>query len=624
MLFPMGEKTQKFLSRIGIILFVQFAFWFLVAVFILNRPEIKSFLLTDITVIPFAEDRITPMEEKAFPFREGYNSGAKTAIYRIKVPKEKIIQENAALLLPQIRDQATISINGTVIAYPPYSDNGKITISGHHPHLYALPDLSDTTSSLQIDIKADRLDLSTYSLGFFYGPFDNLYSVQKFLILSLIYLPYSLAIAAILVAVFLIALSPMVQSKALIISQIIVLLIFFMRAGYYLLTDMTLSSKALYYYGFLASTALLIASAAMVNEWTQPRGNFRKVFFGCLIITWATLTVLYVAVPYWYYKHMLTAAILEGLVAIPMVGFMLWRLIRSALTGSITDSWVSAILLLGVTSTLGQFLITYSSKAFSVWQYSFSTLSQLAALFISFAIALFMAQRGNILYRTANTAVGLLNVQIESKEQEIEDAYVNIRLKEEQQTLLDERERIMRDMHDGIGGKLSILLAKIRSQTTTNHEVELVLEEGLQDLRLMINALDSSGNTLDEALDKFQTEMMPILTAANISSKWVLDTPLHFIAVNPQNILSLFRVLQEATLNVIRHSQARDYHFQAKNNPDAGTMEITIHDNGIGFSDSRKGGHGINNMRHRIEQLGGTFSIIGNETGTHIYISLPS
>ncbi len=67
---------------------------------------------------------------------------------------------------------------------------------------------------------------------------------------------------------------------------------------------------------------------------------------------------------------------------------------------------------------------------------------------------------------------------------------------ERQQTIAEERQRIMSDMHDGIGGQLISTLSLVEKGSLSSAEVAAVLRECLEDLRLTIDSLEPTDNDL--------------------------------------------------------------------------------------------------------------------------------
>jgi signal transduction histidine kinase len=85
----------------------------------------------------------------------------------------------------------------------------------------------------------------------------------------------------------------------------------------------------------------------------------------------------------------------------------------------------------------------------------------------------------------------------------------------------------------------------------------------------------------------------------------------------------VFRVVQEALTNCVRHSQARSIDVSVTGNDD--WLAIAVHDDGIGFDQARRrSGLGLRGIDERVKELGGTMKISGKAgEGTTLQIRLP-
>ncbi len=86
--------------------------------------------------------------------------------------------------------------------------------------------------------------------------------------------------------------------------------------------------------------------------------------------------------------------------------------------------------------------------------------------------------------------------------------------------------------------------------------------------------------------------------------------------------LSVYRIVNEACRNIVKHSQAKKVFVFVKFNGDK--INVTIADDGVGFNSQKKGKHfGLSFMKERVELLSGEMEIISNERGTSIHIMIP-
>ena len=120
----------------------------------------------------------------------------------------------------------------------------------------------------------------------------------------------------------------------------------------------------------------------------------------------------------------------------------------------------------------------------------------------------------------------------------------------------EERQRFVRDMHDGVGGHLLSLLMRVRADDADSKDVAEELEKGLTDLRLMADSLDHVGADLDVALAAFHRRAAQQLASAGVAFDWSKPQDLSGFAMDARAVLSLYRIIQEALSNCIRHAQA--------------------------------------------------------------------
>lgn len=193
-----------------------------------------------------------------------------------------------------------------------------------------------------------------------------------------------------------------------------------------------------------------------------------------------------------------------------------------------------------------------------------------------------------------------------------------------------ERERVARDLHDGLGGMLAGVKIGLSGWSNTRPEISQD-----SDLHRIIKQLDSSvselrriaRNMVPDTLLKFGLEV-----ALKDLCEFHMREGLH-IAFEPFNLeahmaltvqLSIYRIVQELISNAIKHAQASNIILQCSQN--ANTFFITLEDDGIGFDTAtltEKKGMGLDNLRNRISFLQGHLEIVSApNVGTTVNIEL--
>lgn len=194
----------------------------------------------------------------------------------------------------------------------------------------------------------------------------------------------------------------------------------------------------------------------------------------------------------------------------------------------------------------------------------------------------------------------------------------------------EERRRLRRDLHDGLGpvlGALTLKLDAARNLLATNPEAadRILLDLKAQsqgavaDIRRLVYelrppALDDLG--LASALRQHANQISR-LNGLPITVEMPETLPALPAAVE----VAAFRIVQEGLTNVVRHAKATRCLVRIAIN---GSLDIEISDDGVGLPPDRQTGIGLISMRERAEELGGSFVAgAGPEGGTRIRARLP-
>jgi signal transduction histidine kinase len=190
----------------------------------------------------------------------------------------------------------------------------------------------------------------------------------------------------------------------------------------------------------------------------------------------------------------------------------------------------------------------------------------------------------------------------------------------------DERQRFVRDMHDGVGGQLLGLLIRVRSRKLQMDDVENEIQSGLTDLRLVADALDSVGEDIEEALLTFHSRASAQLQAAGIDFIWTNPGQFYGDGLGTRDILNIYRIMQEALVNTIRHANATFLSIRFEGATGQIARSIVVEDDGRGFDPAAIAfGRGLKNMRRRATSLGAELSLTPgrDNRGARLTLSFP-
>jgi signal transduction histidine kinase len=249
-----------------------------------------------------------------------------------------------------------------------------------------------------------------------------------------------------------------------------------------------------------------------------------------------------------------------------------------------------------------------------------------------FAISLAIVWRR---YVGAIHAVEVVNAGLESqlaaRERELTASHEQLRELERQQTLTAERQRMMQDMHDGIGSSLMSALRMVERGQASTADTALVLKDCIDDLKLAIDSLNPADADLLALLAALRFRLAPRLKAAGITLAWsVRDLP-PLPWLDPQSALHVLRILQEVLTNILKHSQATAIDLATAPQEGGGKGDgvvVRIRDNGSAFvpadvPSAVPTGQGLSNVRHRAQALGGRCRWAAWEGGSEFSLWLP-
>lgn len=200
-----------------------------------------------------------------------------------------------------------------------------------------------------------------------------------------------------------------------------------------------------------------------------------------------------------------------------------------------------------------------------------------------------------------------------------------------QKVVSKERNRLARELHDSVSQQLfaaSMLLATLNQQQNLPTEqtkkqlmlVENIVTEAQSEMRallLHLRPVQLEGKSLQSGIKELLTE---ISAKHEMEMMWDLDE----VALEKGVEDHLFRIIQEALSNTLRHAKATIFEVKLKKINDFVFLKVV--DNGIGFSldEQTVGSYGLKNIHERVSEIAGTVKIISiPNKGTSIEVKVP-
>lgn len=219
-----------------------------------------------------------------------------------------------------------------------------------------------------------------------------------------------------------------------------------------------------------------------------------------------------------------------------------------------------------------------------------------------------------------------LDARVQLKTRQLEEKFNQIKVIEREKVLAQERERIMRDMHDGTGGHLVAALAQVDKGDMDKAVLGNTLRHALDDIRLMIDSLDPVDGDVVTVLAMLRSRMEQRLQYSGIKVQWNIQDVPGLPWLGPEKVLQLMHILYEAVANVIKHADANTIIFRTgveHNGDDTQSIFIEIEDDGRGLDDHVKDGRGTANMYFRAAAMEARLQMDNGENGARIRIILP-
>jgi len=198
----------------------------------------------------------------------------------------------------------------------------------------------------------------------------------------------------------------------------------------------------------------------------------------------------------------------------------------------------------------------------------------------------------------------------------------------------EERTRLARELHDDINQRLALLALNLESLKQNLPSSAVKLRQEILAASKEVVDLGSDVQALSHHLHSSKLELLGLAAAATAFCSELSQrqgVQIHFHSDNvpkdlsPEISLSLFRVLQEALQNAIKHSGSR--HFQVSLRGAADEIELTVRDSGVGFEPAvaiKGRGLGVTSMKERLKLVDGQLSIDSQpQQGTTILARVP-
>ena len=193
--------------------------------------------------------------------------------------------------------------------------------------------------------------------------------------------------------------------------------------------------------------------------------------------------------------------------------------------------------------------------------------------------------------------------QLAARSEELRLQYAELRQSERARAVAAERERLLAEMHDGVGAQLTSAKMLASSGQLSTAELVDMLEDCLREMRLTVDALSVTDGDIGLLLAALRSRLEPALRAGGMELAWRVDATPQVPSLQGAGGREFARIVQEALSNVIHHAAASRVEIGTRLSSDAATLEVWVADNGRGMPETARPGRGLRNMRQRAQRV---------------------
>lgn len=217
--------------------------------------------------------------------------------------------------------------------------------------------------------------------------------------------------------------------------------------------------------------------------------------------------------------------------------------------------------------------------------YGETTWVRYSSVFFGIALLLIVLRRFRAASIEARGSVAALAQRVAQRERELASTFAALEQVARDQARTHERERILRDMHDGVGSHISSAIRQLQSGQASSEELLRTLRDSLDQLKLSIDSIHLPPGDVGALLAALRYRLEPRLAAAGIRLEWGVEEVPTVKGLDAQGMRQLQFLLFEAVSNVMQHAQAKTLRIESE--APAGRVQLRVIDDGRGFDASQ-------------------------------------
>jgi signal transduction histidine kinase len=167
-----------------------------------------------------------------------------------------------------------------------------------------------------------------------------------------------------------------------------------------------------------------------------------------------------------------------------------------------------------------------------------------------------------------------------------------------------ERERLVRDVHDGLGGHLVGLVGAANDANVSQKTLIKLARDALAEFRASLHTIASEEPDLQTALANFRYAIQTRLETAGIAVEWNVGDLRTVDQLDRSEIFQIQKIVTEAVTNVMKHASCTRLRIEAQALGPR-SFWVAVSDDGVGFDPTDVVSRGLDHMRKRAESVNG-------------------
>jgi len=599
---------------------VQLVFWLGVRPLLFSRPTLPPlYAISDVQEAVLTGPGAVALEHAEFsaselPWSSCCGPGYRALRFNVNLPR---VPEHGVALVPQVEaDNVQIRINDQLVFAQGRMQNPRATFEANVKRVIHVPSAAFHLGMNRVDYVLARQELPYFDVG---RPVFADYAIAwpLFKFREFILTDYEIIGVAVGVVIALVGLALLLRStqRGLALSLVLLASTWSLLTQFYFWVDPPFSAATRMIYYFALTNALPVCWLNFSDQWTGKPFRWTALISVLAYVTCMTATL-------WALRMMPSPGGFDrasdlangfGLAfsAAAIVRF-LWHIVRSGEHRVMEFAVFTLCITLLATDLVNEVL----------WQHASGyVIHSMPLLLLAFVVA-FLA-RNIRLFQSTHAINRLLSGRLQAREAELAETYRRESDLVRREAHQAERQRLMRDMHDGVGSQLTSMLFAARRGALPEDQLVDSLQTVIEEIRLLIDSMDSASDSLAVALEAFQLRAAKRLEAAGITLHFQPIPRVLMPVCGPRDVLHILRILQEGIGNALRHARCSHISIEVTPSGDAALpLQVVIRDDGVGFPQDLVRGRGLANMETRAAAIGGRLTIDCSSPGVALRLLL--